>query len=96
VAPLQQSVKVTRPLEEGLVVVANPGNDAPCSSRPIRFGGTRTFQAIPGGTRITFSGGNRAGGCFGLADPLLLRAAQRLLRSDLAGRKRLFEGQPQG
>jgi hypothetical protein len=63
--------------------------------RPIRFGGTRTFEAIPGGTRITFSGGGRAGGFFGLAEPLLLRAAQWSLRSDLASLKRLLEGQPQ-
>jgi hypothetical protein len=65
-------------------------------SGPIRFGDTRTFQAVPGGTRITFSGGNRAGGFFGLAEPLLLRAAQPSLRSDLASLKRLLEGQPQG
>jgi hypothetical protein len=63
-------------------------------SGPIRFNGTRTFEAIPGGTRITFSGGGRAGGFFGLAK-LLLRAAQRSLRSDLASLERLFEGQPQ-
>jgi hypothetical protein len=34
-------------------------------------------------------------GFFGLAEPLLLRAAQRLLRNDLATLKRLLEGQPQ-
>ena len=62
----------------------------------IRFGGTRTFEAIPGDTRITFSGGGREGGFFGLAEPLLLRAAQRSLRSDLASLKRLLQGQPQG
>jgi hypothetical protein len=146
-AQLQQSLEVTRPLEEVLAVVANPGNDARWGSNllevtqvlpgplgvearfcykarfagrqfelvrevtedepnrrqavktvsgPIRFGGTRTFQAIPGGTRITFSGGGRAGGFFGLAEPLLLRAAQPSLRSDLASLKRLLEGQSQG
>jgi hypothetical protein len=145
-APLQQSVEVTRPLEI-LAVVANPGNDARWGSNLleatqvslgrlgaearfcykarlagrrlelvrevtegepnrrqavktvsgfIRFGGTRTFQAIPGGTRIPFSGGGRAVGFFGLAEPLLLRAAQRSLRCDLASLERLLEGQPQG
>jgi hypothetical protein len=64
-------------------------------SDPIRYGGGRAFEAIPGGTRIT-SGGGRAGGFFGLAVPLLLRAAQRSLRSDLANLRRLLEGQPQG
>jgi hypothetical protein len=64
-------------------------------SGSLRWGGGRTFEAIPGGTRITCSGGGRAGGFFGLAVPLLLRAAQRSLRSDLASLKRLLEGQPQ-
>jgi hypothetical protein len=35
------------------------------------------------------------GRLFGLAEPLLLRAAQRSLRSDLASLKRLLEAQPQ-
>jgi uncharacterized membrane protein len=60
-------------------------------SGPLRWGGTRTFEAIPGGTRVTLSGGGRAGGFFGLAEPLLLRAAQRSLRTDLATLKRLLE-----
>jgi hypothetical protein len=64
-------------------------------SGSLRWGGGRTFEAIPGGTGITFSGGGRAGGFFGLAEPLLLRAAQRSLRTDLASLKRLLEGQPQ-
>jgi Polyketide cyclase / dehydrase and lipid transport len=64
-------------------------------SGPLRWGGTRTFEAIPGGTRITFSGGGQAGGFFGLAEPLLLRAAQRSLRNDLATLKRLLEGRSQ-
>jgi hypothetical protein len=64
-------------------------------SRPIRFGGTRTFEAIPDGTRITLRGGGRAGGFFGLAAPFLLRAAQRSLQSDLASLKQLLERQPQ-
>jgi hypothetical protein len=29
-------------------------------SGPLRFGGVRTFEAIPGGTRITLTGGGRA------------------------------------
>jgi len=53
------------------------------------------FEAIPGGTRITLTGDGRAGGFFGLAEPQLLRAAQRSLRTDLATRKRLLEGQTQ-
>jgi hypothetical protein len=64
-------------------------------SGPLRFGGVRTFEAIPGGTGITLTGGGRAGGFFGLAEPLLLRAAQRSLRTDLATLKGLLEGQPQ-
>jgi hypothetical protein len=64
-------------------------------SEPLRFGGVRTFEAIPGGTRITLTGDGRAGGFFGLAEPQLLRAAQRSLRTDLATRKRLLEGQTQ-
>jgi hypothetical protein len=63
--------------------------------RPLRFGGVRTFEAIPGGTRLTLTGGGRAGGFFGLAEPLLLRAAQRSLRTDLATLKRLLEDQTQ-
>jgi hypothetical protein len=34
-------------------------------SGPLRFGGVRTFEAIPGGTRLTLTGGGRAGGFFG-------------------------------
>jgi uncharacterized membrane protein len=64
-------------------------------SGPLRFGGVRTFEAIPGGTRLTLTGGGRAGGFFGLAEPLLARAAQRSLRTDLATLKRLLEDQTQ-
>jgi Polyketide cyclase / dehydrase and lipid transport len=64
-------------------------------SGPLRFGGVRTFEAIPDGTRVTLTGGGRMGGFFGLAEPLLLRAAQRSLRTDLATLKRLLEDQPQ-
>jgi uncharacterized membrane protein len=64
-------------------------------SGPLRFGGVRTFEAIPGGTRVTLTGGGRVGGFFGLAEPLLLRAAQRSLRADLASLKRLLEGRPE-
>lgn len=60
-------------------------------SGPLRFGGVRTFEAIKGGTRVTLTGGGRAGGFFGLAEPLLLRAAQRSLRADLTSLKRLLE-----
>jgi hypothetical protein len=62
-------------------------------SGPIRFGGTRTFEATEGGTRVTLTGGGRSGGFFGFAEPLLLRAAQRSLRTDLAILKLLLEGQ---
>jgi uncharacterized membrane protein len=64
-------------------------------SGPLRFGGVRTFEAIPGGTRLTLTGGGRTGGFFGLAEPLLLRAAQRSLRTDLVTLKRLLENQTQ-
>jgi uncharacterized membrane protein len=64
-------------------------------SGPLRFGGVRTFEAIPGGTRLTLTGGGRAGGFFGLAEPLVARAAQRSLRTDLATLKRLLEDQTQ-
>jgi polyketide cyclase/dehydrase/lipid transport protein len=52
------------------------------TSGPLRFGGVRTFEAISGGTRITLTGGGRAGGFFDLPDPLLLRVAQRSLRTE--------------
>jgi hypothetical protein len=64
-------------------------------SGPLRLGGVRTFEAIPGGTRLTLAGGGRAGGFFGLAEPLLARAAQRSLWIDLATLKRLLEDQTQ-
>jgi hypothetical protein len=51
------------------------------------------LRRSPGGTRITLTGAGRAGGFFGLAEPLL-RAAQRSQRTDLATLKRLLEGQP--
>lgn len=63
--------------------------------RPPAVGGARTFEAIPGGTRITFSGGGRAAASSALTEPLLLHAAQRSLRADLATLKQLLEGQPQ-
>ena len=69
-----------------------PPRPSPAS---LRWGGGRTFEAIPGGTRITFSGGGRSGGFFGLAEPLPLRAAQRSLRSDPADLKLLRKGQLQ-
>jgi hypothetical protein len=37
----------------------------------------------------------RTGGFFGLAEPLVARAAQRSLRADLATLKRLLEDQTQ-
>jgi hypothetical protein len=46
-------------------------------------------------SRFQVAGGGRAGGFFGLAEPVLVHAAQRSLRTDLATRKRLLEGQRQ-
>jgi hypothetical protein len=62
-------------------------------SGPICYGGVLAFEAIPGGTHITFSGGGRAGRFLSLAEPPQLCAAQRPLRSDLANLKRLRKGQ---
>jgi hypothetical protein len=62
---------------------------APCGSAAW------TFEAIPGGTRLTLTGSGRSGGFFGLAEPLLARAAQRSLRTDLATLTRLLEDQTQ-
>jgi hypothetical protein len=60
-------------------------------SGPLRVGGTRTFQAIPGGTRITFGGGGRAGDFFGLADRCCSAPPNRPCGATWGTLKRLLE-----
>jgi hypothetical protein len=68
-------------------LLRHPGHQL-LGSRPPQVRRRPYLQAIPGDTRLTPTGGGQAGGFFGLADPLLLRAAPRSLRNDLATLRR--------
>jgi uncharacterized membrane protein len=61
------------------------------TSGPIRFAGTRRFEPVTGGTRVTFTGDGETGGFFKLVEPLVIPMARRQLRVDLANLKRVVE-----
>lgn len=60
-------------------------------SGPLRCGGSRLFAETAEGTRVTLVGAGASDGFFRLAEPVLLRAAGRQLRGDVARLKRLLE-----
>jgi uncharacterized membrane protein len=60
---------------------------------PIKFAGMRVLETVPDGTRVTFTGGGRAGSFLRLARPLLARAAERQLKADLTALKEVLEAQ---
>lgn len=83
-AQLQQRVEIAWPLEEVFALVANPGIDARWSWDLVEVG-----QVTPGPLGWGQVAPTR------LAEPPLLRAAQRSLRSDLVSLKRLRKDQRQ-
>ena len=59
---------------------------------PIEFQGVRELEAVPEGTRVTFTGGGRAAGPLRIAEPFLSWAGRRQLRRDLARLRDVLEG----
>ncbi|MGH3088294.1 MAG: SRPBCC family protein [Rubrobacteraceae bacterium] len=64
------------------------------NSGPLRFTGSRSVEAVAGGTRITFTIEGRSGGFFGVADPVFARLAGRTLKADISNLKDILEGRP--
>ena len=64
------------------------------TSGPLRLTGTRSVEAVPGGTRVTITVEGRSGGFFGVADPVFARLAERPLKAYLANLKNLLEAAP--
>ena len=56
--------------------------------------GRRRFEAVPAGTRVTFSGEGTSGLFFNLIEPLVAAAAKRQARAGLASLKDVLEAQP--
>jgi Polyketide cyclase / dehydrase and lipid transport len=56
--------------------------------------GRRTFEPIPGGTRVTFGGQGPSGLFLNLLEPLVAGAARRQARRSLASLKQTLEAQP--
>ena len=56
--------------------------------------GRRRFEAVPAGTRVTFSGEGTSGLFFNLLEPLVAAAAKRQARTGLASLKDVLEAQP--
>jgi hypothetical protein len=58
---------------------------------PVRLAHCRTFEPVPGGTRVAFSVVVDTQGHFKLAGSLLRNIAQRRLEADLEGLKEVLE-----
>ena len=54
--------------------------------------GRRTFEPVPGGTRVTFAGEGTSGVFLNLLEPLVNAAASRAVTRDLAKLKAILEG----
>lgn len=66
------------------------------TSGPLQLTGTRSVEAIPGGTRLTITVEGQTGGFFGIAEPVFARLAERPLKAALANLKNLLEAAPGG
>ena len=64
------------------------------TSGPLQLTGTRSVEAVPGGTQFTIRVEGRSGGFFGVAEPVFARLAERPLKVALANLKNLLEGVP--
>lgn len=62
------------------------------SGRLRSAAGRRTFEAAPGGTRVTFAGEGTSGLFLNLLEPLVNAAARRAVTRDLANLKEVLEG----
>ena len=56
--------------------------------------GRRTFEPVPGGTRVTFGGEGASGLFLNLLEPLVAGAARRQARTSLESLKQTLEAQP--
>jgi uncharacterized protein YndB with AHSA1/START domain len=87
-----------RPLDLALEVVGYQPNHKitlKTTSGLLSFAGSRIFEPVgDAATRVTFTGGGRAHGVFKLAEPLLVAAGQRRLRTQFRNLKDLLEAQP--
>ena len=64
------------------------------TSGPLQLTGTRSVEAVPGGTQFTIRVEGRSGGFFGVAETVFARLAERPLKVALANLKNLLEGVP--
>jgi mannose-6-phosphate isomerase-like protein (cupin superfamily)/uncharacterized protein YndB with AHSA1/START domain len=64
------------------------------TSGPLQLTGTRSLEAVPGGTQFTVRVEGRSGGFFGVAEPVFARLAKRPLEVALANIKNLLECLP--
>ena len=62
-------------------------------SGPIRFNGTRTYESVEGGTRVTEAVEAEISGFFRLAEPLVVRMGKRQIEADYGNLKDLLESQ---
>ena len=77
------------------VTAAEPGREFSLRSRsgPVRFSLRHLLEESDGGTRLRLEGEADPGKLFGLAGPLVRKAAERRTRSDLERLKRVLEAQ---
>jgi hypothetical protein len=77
------------------VTAAEPGREFSLRSRsgPVRFSLQHLLEESDDGTLVRLEGEADPGKLFGLAGPLLRKAAERRTRSDLGRLKRVLEAQ---
>jgi quercetin dioxygenase-like cupin family protein/carbon monoxide dehydrogenase subunit G len=63
----------------------------PPTSGPVQLTGTRSVEAVPGGTRLTITVEGQTGGFFRVAEPIFARLARRQLKARLADLNGLLE-----
>ena len=85
-----------RSIESGVEITEwepNKRGSIKSTSGPMSFNGTRTFESVEGGTRVSEDFEAEIGGFFRLAEPLVLRAAKRQIAADYETLKDILESQ---
>jgi uncharacterized protein YndB with AHSA1/START domain len=67
--------------------------DVKMTSGPMKFEETDTFEPVGDGTRVTFALEGDPGGFFKLAEPVVIRMAQREYEKSLANLKDILEAE---
>ena len=63
------------------------------TSGPIPFEGIETFESVAGGTKVNLAFHFEVGGFFRLAEPIVGRIAQRVVKADCRNLKDLLEAE---